>query len=292
MHGADMAGENSLTDSARLGKLAERIGAAMDAGMVVLFGSRATGTARHDSDVDIAIIDARRADSESGCRVLADAGADEPPIDSGHLASRDFTDCFASTRGLHRSVWNDGLILYSRERGIESPPPRLRDRLRVNRFDETTEMGWRKLTAAEEARRAIEKADEQRNNARAMPGTASETGYMMLMAQSLEQAIKAVLHARGQPVRPGHHLQEYAERAERLGERITDGIDHRELKLISEAGNQGRYGNWEHEGHVPRERAQAIVDIVYERCASRIAELVGDRVQSSMRGERWRPASE
>ena len=43
MHGADMARENSLTDSARLGKLAERIGAAMDAGMVVLFGSRAHG---------------------------------------------------------------------------------------------------------------------------------------------------------------------------------------------------------------------------------------------------------
>lgn len=129
MHGADMARKHSLTDSARpgeLAELAERLGAAMDAGMVVLYGSRATGTQRHDSDVDIAIIDARRADSENGCRVLAGAGADEPPIDSGHLASRDFTDCFASTRGLHRSVWNDGLILYSPERGIESPPPRLR----------------------------------------------------------------------------------------------------------------------------------------------------------------------
>ncbi len=281
MHGAGMAREHNLTDGVRLGKLAERIGAAMDAGMVVLFGSRATGTERRDSDVDIAVIDARRADSERGCRVLADAGADEPPIDCGQLASRDFTDCFASTRGLHRSVWNDGLVLYSREHGIESPPPRLRDRLRVNRFDETTEMGWQELTAAEEARRAIEKADEQRSNARAMPGTASETGYMMLMAQSLEQAIKAVLHARGQRVRPGHHLQEYAARAERLGERITDGIGHRELKLISEAGNQGRYGNWEHEGHVPRERAQAIVDLVYERCASRIVDLVGDRIRSS-----------
>ncbi len=281
MHGADMAREHSLMDGARLGKLAERIGAAMDAGMVVLFGSRATGTARGDSDVDIAIIDARRADSESGCRVLAGAGADEPPIDSGQLASRDFTDCFASTRGLHRSVWNDGLILYSRERGIESPPPRLRDRLQVNRFDETTEMGWQKLTAVEEARRAIEKAREQRSNARAMPGTASETGYMMLMAQSLEQSIKAVLYARGQQVRPGHHLQEYAERAERLGERITEGIGRRELKLISEAGNQGRYGSWQHEGHVLRERAQAVVDTVYERCANRIMDLVGDRMQSS-----------
>ena len=280
MHGADMAREHRQTDRARLGKLAERIGAAMDARMVVLFGSRATGTERGNSDVDIAIIDARRAESESGCRVLADAG-DAPPIDSGHLASRDFTDCFASTRGLHRSVWNEGLILYSRERGIESPPPRLRDRLQVNRFDKTTEMGWQRLTAAEEAWRAIEKADEQRSNARAMPGTVSQTGYMMLMAQSLEQAIKAVLHAHGQRVRPGHHLQEYAARAERLGERITEGIGHRELKLISEAGNQGRYGNWEHEGHVPRERAQAIVDTVYERCASRIVDLVGDRIQSS-----------
>ena len=276
-----MAREHSLMDRTRLGKLAERIGAAMDAGMVVLFGSRATGTERHDSDVDIAIIDARRTDSESGCRVLAHAGADEPPIDSGHLASRDFTDCFASTRGLHRSVWNDGLILYSRERGIESPPPRLRDRLPVNRFDESTEMGWQKLTAAAEARRATEKAHEQRSNARAMPGTASETGYMMLMAQSLEQSIKAVLYARGQQVRPGHHLQEYAERAEKLGERITEGIGHRELKLISEAGNQGRYGSWEHEGHVPRERAQAIVDTVYERCANRIMDLIGDRIRSS-----------
>ena len=77
MRGAGMAREHGLMDRTRLGKLAERIGAAMDARMVVLFGSRATGTDRHDSDVDIAIIDARRADSESGCRVLAAAGADE-----------------------------------------------------------------------------------------------------------------------------------------------------------------------------------------------------------------------
>ena len=108
-------------DVASIRRIAEAIGAALDARCVILFGSRARGDHRVDSDIDLAIVAAeaelaaqQRSDLRERARAAGLAIADEPV---NHIDVIVWTD--AEYRAKKRSInhvagraWREGLILY------------------------------------------------------------------------------------------------------------------------------------------------------------------------------------
>lgn len=111
------------SESEALSAVVERIVSAIDPEAIWLFGSRARGTNRHDSDFDLLVV-TRTADGEAARdydRVYAPVLGSGVGCDIVPIRQDDFDRESKSNTGLVRDVLRDGIALYDKHQGRNAP---------------------------------------------------------------------------------------------------------------------------------------------------------------------------
>ncbi len=252
------AKSGTLTAVAR--KIAERT----DPDYVILFGSRARNDAGQCSDIDVMVVKdtdelhALAHEAEEAVEDLRER-VDVVPTTPAQLAN-----CETAASAVYEDAMREGRVLFSRKLGIESGERRGDDAIARTALNRETKMAWMKQNATKRARGALEAAAERLKDLESVLPTISTTGYLMIASQAVEQSFKAVMVARGERRIAGHFLHEQARRMEESGEKLPEGIEKRELKAITEGGNQGRYSEWVNEEKITKVRAGEIARTIYE----------------------------
>ena len=202
----------------------------------VLFGSRARGTHRPDSDIDIAIITAEAVaedDRDAYDRIAEQAAAGHPQAPEIHVAFltvAEFLDERVHKNTVANNIAREGRPVMQEESAGYSPG-----------FEEDT-VNWSDVDArAKDARDAV-------NDLYVLVSspTSSEKGVGYMAQQCLEHAYKALIASRGERYptggRDGHNLRILADRAqEAMGPDFR--VPGREWQALTSYAGSGRYAD-------------------------------------------------